>query len=211
MRIFILVLLLLSSRVSRAQSYEGTVKHQNRQQPAAILDVAHPTDLVMAAMAGYLRKKKKSSQTDIEGFSTFLNSQMPDMGANADLYFRVEPRGDKDRETSVVYLLLTTLKTDQVPPDTLHYLDMKDAKTYLNDLALVIEAYDLDRKVEVLKDEIYFSESVYTNLETDSLRLAKDRSLIDSRIVTNDADLKRIKEELQMQKRKLTDYNIRRK
>lgn len=149
-----------------AQSYEGTVKYQGLLQPAAILEVKYPVDVVVAAMASYLNKKMKSAETDIKGFATFRNSQMPDTGDNADLYFKVDNKEGRS-EITTISLLLTHLKLNQITPDTLHYLNMKEARAYLDDLALGIDDYNLEKKVNILQEEIYYAESVYANIEDD--------------------------------------------
>jgi|GEM_PF-4141881 len=211
MKYLIPAVLLLLGNVSRAQSYEGTVRHRNSDLPAAVLEVPYPTDMVMAAMAGYLTKKMKSAETDIKGFATFRNSQMPDTGENADLYFRVEGKNRQEKELSVIYLMLTTIKTDQVPADTLRYLDMKEARAYLDDLALAITAYDLEKQLSRLNDEIRFAESVYANLEDDRRQIEREQKTLDSKTDANAKALLNKKQEIEMQKQRHAALERRRK
>jgi hypothetical protein len=211
MKYTLLILLLLVCHSGQSQSYEGTVKHRNRQQPAAILEVAHPEDMVMAAMAQYLNKKMKSAETDIKGFATFRNSQMPDTGLNADLYFKVERKSARETEVTVISLLITTLDLSQVPPDTLYYLKMKDAKAYLDDLAIGIAAYDLEKRIDRLRDDIYFEESVYSNLDDDARKIERDKTILEERALANNKILKAKRAEIDLQKKELARFMKQRK
>ncbi len=211
MKYSVLAFLLLVGNLAHAQSFEGTVKHQGRQQPAAVLEVPYSNDIVMAAMANYLSKKRKSAETDIPGFATFRNSQMPDTGENADLYFRVERKTRHEKDISVVYLLLTTLNEAQIPRDTLHYLNMKDARAHLDDLALVITAYDLEKQVSSLYDEIHFMESVYGNLDDDRKQIETEQKTLNGKFARNAEALQDKRVEIDAHKRKLAELTGQRK
>lgn len=196
MKYLILFLPWLMGYHATAQSYESTVKYQGRRQPAAILEVAYPVDVVVAAMASYLTKKMKSAETDIKGFATFRNSQMPDTGDNADLYFKVESKKDHEREITIISLLITNPKLQQVPADSLYYLNMTEARAYLDDLFLGIEEYDLDKKVNILQEEIYYAESVYANIEDDIKQDDGDKKKTDNKSEDDKKALKNKKREI---------------
>ena len=202
MRYLILLLLYFYTDHCSAQPYEGMVKYKGIQSPAAKLEVAYPTDIVMAAMTSYLSRKMKSAETDVKGFATFRNSQMPDTGQNADLFFKVESKGGS-RERTIVSLLITYPKTNQQPPDSLYYLNMTEAKAFLGDLELAIGSYDIDRKVKALQDEIYFAESVYNNIEDDVKRDDGDKIKLDNKSVSNKKALLYKKSEIETLKRAL--------
>ena len=203
MKCLILFLFLFYGHAVEAQSYDGTVKYKNRQQPAAILEVAYPTDVVMAAVTSYLSKRIKSAETHIKGFATFRNSQMPDTGENADLYFKIDRKSSREKETTIISLLLTHPKLNQVPPDTLYYLNMEEAKVYLNDLALIINAYDLRKKIKVLQDEIYFAEAVYANIEDDVGKCEGEKKILNDKFLVNTKAFQSKKAEIESLKRAL--------
>src|ERR1043165_4396212 len=100
---------LLTTLLVYGQAKEGTVKYQDAQQPAAVIELPYPADVVNAAMKDYLSKKGKSRSTDIKGFITFRNTQpLQNDSVNADLYFKIEKKSRKEKEATVVSLLLMT-------------------------------------------------------------------------------------------------------
>ena len=135
--------ILLVSVFSYGQAQEGTVEYQKRLQPAAVIELPYPPSVVDAAMNDYLSKKGKSRSNDIKGFITFRNTNpVQSDSTNADLYFKTERKSRKEKEVTVVSLLLMPTEA-QASTGNLHYLNMDDARSYLNDLASAIEAYDL--------------------------------------------------------------------
>jgi hypothetical protein len=52
--------ILLISVFGYGQAHEGAVQYQNKLQPAAVIELPYPPDVVDAAMSDYLSKKGKS-------------------------------------------------------------------------------------------------------------------------------------------------------
>src|SRR5438067_3924123 len=107
-QIIILVCSLFLFTIIYGQATEGTVEVQKNLQPAAVIELPYSPDRVHSAMDDYLSKKGRSRSTDIKGFTTFRNTQAaPTDSVNADLYFKVERKSRKEKEVSIVSLLLT--------------------------------------------------------------------------------------------------------
>jgi hypothetical protein len=136
--------IMLISVFGYGQAYEGTVQYDTKAQPAAVIELPYPPSVVDAAMNDYLSKKGKSRSTDIKGFTTYRNTQpVQNESVNADLYFKAERKSKKEKEVTVVFLLLMPNEV-QTNTANLHYVNMNDAKDYLNDLATAIDAYNLE-------------------------------------------------------------------
>jgi len=186
------------------QAKEGTVKYQKIQQPAAVIELPYSPDLVNAAMNDYLSKKGKSKGTDLKGFTTYRNTQLQQNEvANADLYFRVERKNDQDKGTSTISLLLTAPKENSGSADGLHYLNMEQAITYLNNLAPAIEAYDLELHIKDQNDAVIKAESKYKSLTEDGADLEKKRVDLEKKQLDNKQEQQTQANEIENQKQKL--------
>lgn len=186
-KILLLISLLFVSIIMVGQAKEGSVKSNKQQQPAAVIELPYSPDIVSAAMNDYLSKKGRSKGNDIRGFTTYRNTQplQNDTAANADLYIKVERKSSQEKGNSIISLLLTAPKDDQVTELDMHYFNMEQAKGFLNDLVPVIEAYNLEQQIKEQNEIVIKSESKYKNLLDDSTDLDKKRSGIEKKLQEN--------------------------
>jgi len=186
------------------QAKEGTVKYQRIQQPAAVLELPYGPDLVNAAMNDYLSKKGKSKGNDLKGFTTFRNTQLlQNDEANADLYFRVERKNNQEKGTSTISMLLTAPKENSQSVDNLHYLNMEQAKTFLNDLTPAIVAYDLEQQIKNQNEAVIKAESKYKSLADDGIDIEKKRVNLEKNQLDNKQAQQTQATEIENQKQKL--------
>jgi hypothetical protein len=211
-RTFLSLCLLFITGLVYGQAQEGRVEYQKSQQPAAVIELPYAPDLVNAAMNDYLSKKGKSRGNDLKGFTTFRNTQLAkNDSANADLYFRVERKNKHEKETSIVSLLLTMPKEGEVTANNLHYLNMEQAKAYLNELVPAIEAYNLEVQIKDQNQAVIKAESKYKSLADDGADLEKKRESIEKKIQDNKEEQQRQKTEVETQKQKLEVWVSQRK
>jgi hypothetical protein len=158
-KIILFLSILVISVLSYGQSYEGTVQYQKQLQPAAIIELPYPPSVVNAAMDDYLSKKGKSRSSDIKGFRTFRNTDaVIGDSTNADLYFKTERKSRKEKQVTVISLLLRPTDA-QTNTDNLHYMNIGDARNYLNDLASAIDAYNLEVTIKDQNDAVIKAEA----------------------------------------------------
>ena len=203
--------ILLISLLDYGQAREGTVEYQKRLQPAAVIELPYPPSVVDAAMNDYLSKKGRSRSTDVKGFSTFRNTQPVLTDAvNADLYFKIERKSRKEKETSVLSLLVEPAG-GQADTGNLRYLDMNEAKNYLNDLASAIDAYNLEQTIKDQNDAVIKAEIKYKSIVSDGDDLEKKRTALDKKIADNKNDQQQQLKEIESKKQKLSQWVGRRK
>lgn len=204
-RIFLLVPTFLISVLIFGQAQEGTVEYLKNQQPAAFIELPYETHIINEAMNDYLSKKGKSRVDDLKGFTTYRNTQLIGKDSvNADLYFKVERRNKQEKEVSIIYLLLTMPKESPVTVNNVHHLNMAQAKTYLNELAPAIEAYNLELLIKHQNESIIRSENKFKNLMDDASDLEKKRVTVENNILENKQNQKNQQSDLENQKQKLT-------
>lgn len=210
--------MLLITCLIYGQAQEGTVEYQKSQQPAAVIELAYTPDIVTAAMNDYLSKKGKSKGNDIKGFTTFRNTQaLQNDSVNADLYFKMERKSRREKQVTVVSLLLT-VPTEGSAAANMHHLNMEQAKTYLNDLVPAIEAYNLELEIKNQNEAVAKSESKYKSLTNDGADLEKKRVNIEKNAEDNKQNIQQNKNaqenqltEVENQKQKLAELVNRRK
>jgi len=203
--------ILLISVLGYGQAYESTVQYQNKLQPAAVIELPYPPSVVNAAMSDYLSKKGKSKSDDIKGFTTFRNTQpVQSDSVNADLYFKTEHKSKKDKEVTVVSLLLMPNEA-QTNTGNLHHLNMDDAKEYLNGLATTVGEYNLEIMIKDQNDAVMKAEAKYKSLAHDGEDLENKRTAIEKKIADNKNDQQQQLKEIGNQKEKLTQWIGQRK
>ena len=190
--------------VSYGQAQEGSVEYQHKLQPAAVIELPYSPSMVDAAMNDYLSKKGKSKGDDIKGFTTYRNMQaVSNDSSNADLYFKTERKSHKEKEITVVSLLLSP--TDmQTNNSHLHYMDMEEGKTYLNNLAIAVDAYNLELTIKDQNHAVIIAETKYKILAGEGSDLENKRTAIEKKIADNKADQQQQLKEIENQKQKLT-------
>lgn len=203
--------ILLISLFGYGQAYESAVQYQDKLQPAAVIDLPYPPSVVDAAMNDYLSKKGKSRGNDMKGFITFRNTQpVQNDSVNADLYFKTERKSKKEKEVTVVSLLVMPNEV-QSNTGNLHYLNMNDAKDYLNGLATAIEAYNLELTIKDQNDAVTKAEAKYKSLANEGEELENKRTSIEKKIADNKNDQQQQLKEIDNQKQKLTQWVSQRK
>ena len=205
-KISLLFSIILISVFSYGQAFEGAVQYQKQLQPAATIELPYPPSVVDAAMNDYLSKKGKSRSNGMKGFTTFRNTEpLLNDSANADLYFKTERKNRKEKEVTIVSLL--------VMPNSgnLHYLNMDDAKNYLNGLAIAIEAYNLELTIKNQNDDVIKAEAKYKSLTKEGEELQNKKSAIDKKVADNKNEQQLQLKEVDNQKQKLTQWINQRK
>ena len=196
------VFLLLVSSACFSQAMEGSVKVGKDLQPAAVIQLPYESGVVGDALTDYLSKKGRSKGTDLKGFTTFRNMQAgADNSANADLYFKVERKSRQEKGITLVSLLLTAPKESDVAG--LHYMNIEEAKAFLNGLVPTIEAFNLEQMMKDQNVAIIKAENKYKNLVEDGNDLEKKKTAIEKKITENKMDIQSQESEVALQKQKL--------
>lgn len=203
-RTILLFCLLLTISIAYGQAQKGSVSYQKRQQTAAVIELPYTPNIVMAALNDYLSKKGRSKSTDLKGFTTYRNTTpVANDSTNADLYFKVERKSRQDKETTIVSLLLTMPSDETTNPTNQHYLNMDEAKVYLNELTPAIEAYNLELQIKDQNGAVTAAEDRYKNLTNEGSDLEKRKEELDRKIHNNKMEQQAQLNEIELQKQKL--------
>lgn len=202
---------LLFGGMAYGQAQEGTITYQKNLLPAAVIELPYSPGVVSSALSDYLSKKGKSKGTDMKGFTTFRNTQpAPNDSVNADLYFKIERKSRKDRETTVISLL-TVAKEGASALNNTHYLTMDEAKDYLNNLVPAITSFNLEQRIKDQNEMVAKAESKYKKLTDEGADLEKKRNSLEKRIGENKQQQQAQTSEIELQKQKLASWVAQRK
>jgi hypothetical protein len=206
-----LLLMLISAKLSFSQAVAGKVDYQKSSQPASIIELPYNPDLIEAALKDFLGKKgvKESSS---KGFSQYRGVQLAAADPTlSDLYFKIDRKSRKEREISVVYLVVTKPGENPSTRSSEDNYGTDQAKNFLNDIGPSIEAYSLDQNIKGQDDVVKKAEKKLNNLVDDGKDLEKQKKRIEDKIQDNIKDQDNQKNEVQKQKQALDALNSKRK
>src|SRR5689334_7612758 len=181
-KILFLSPLLLAVSFLFGQANEGLVTYQKKQQPAAVISLPYSVELINMVMSDYL-SKKGSKASDIKGFKTYRNTRLMDNDStSADLYFKIDPANTKDKVQSTVYLMVGVPNEDVANRNPGAQFNMDQAKTFLNNLLPVMEAYKLEVQIRDQNDLVIREEKKYKSMVDDGLDLTKRKFDLDRKV-----------------------------
>ena len=210
-RIIIFFLLLISASYSYSQAYEAKLEVQRKNHVAAVMEVPYPTDQVEDAIKDYMAKKgfKVNSSKGIFSFKGVkLN---PNNTENNDLHFKVERKSRKEKEVSLIHLVISkeneTL-AQRIPDDR---AGIEDGKSFLNAMTPQMEAYGLEVEITEQDKTVKKAEKKLENLGDDQQDLEKRIKNLEEKLEQNKKDQDSQKGEITKQKNILEALKSKRK
>ncbi len=210
-RIFIFLILLISASYSYSQAYEAKLEVQRKNHVAAVMEVPYPPDQVEDAIKDYMAKKgfKVNSSKGIYSFKGVkLN---PNNTENNDLHFKVERKSRKEKEVSLIHLVISkeneTL-AQRIPDDR---AGIEDGKSFLNAMTPQMEAYSLEVEITEQDKTVKKAEKKLENLGDDQQDLEKRIKNLEEKLEQNKKDQDSQKGEITKQKNILEALKSKRK
>ena len=200
---------LLFAACSFAQPYEGTVDYQKKGEKAIIIEFPYPPSVVEDAIVDKMDKlgyKKKESK----GFLVYKNIVLTDVSNEAaDYMIKVERKSRKDRDESVVYLLIS--RNDENIIARSDALINSNAKTFLNNLSPTVEAFNLEVQIKDQDDAVTKAEKKLKNLQDDEDNMLKKIKKLQDDLRDNARDQQDQQKEIEKQRQVLDALKLKRK
>jgi hypothetical protein len=204
-KIILTASLLVFTLISFGQAQEGSVEYKRKLYPAAVIELPYSESVINSAMSDFLSKKGKSKISDLRGFTTYRNTdEIAKDSSNADLYFKVERKSRREKEVASISLLLIS-PNDDSSKENVHYLNMEQAKTYLNELSLTIESYSLENLIKEQNEEIIQAEAKLVNMAGEIADLEQKKMSLEQKIMDNKKDHDNQQKELRKLKKTLAE------
>lgn len=206
-KIILLAAMLIISRFSFAQSYEGTVDYQKNKQATAILELPYPPGVVEDAIKDKMKRMGYSGK-ESKGFIVFKGVR-DSSGKEMDYLVRVERKSRKEKDESMIYLFGQGTNIDMTK--TGDGSDMDYLKTQLNKMRPDIEAYNLEVQIADQEETVKKAQKKYDNLQDDQKSLEKKLKRLQDDIADNKKDQENQQREIENQRKILETLKAKRK
>lgn len=210
-RIVTLLVLLLAFAISFSQSYEAKMEHQRKEHVAAVIELPYPVDVVEDAIKSYMAKKgyKVTSAKGVHSFKGVkLHSANPD---NNDIHFKVERKSRKEKEVSLVHLVVSKENESLIQRMADDRAGIEDAKSFLNGMTPHFEAHHLEVEITSQDKSVKKAEKKLDDLVEDQLDLEKKIKNLQDKLEQNKKDQEAQKAEVANQKTILENLKGKRK
>jgi hypothetical protein len=204
-----LIVLVAVKTTVHAQAYDGKIDYQKTQQAVAIIEFPYNQDVVEDGIKDYMAKLGYKN-SNAKGFTVFRAARL-DSSSNdlSDLYFKMDRKGRKEKDVTVVTLLPAKPNQDILARagDSSIGPKIESAKSFLNNMAPFLDAHNTDVQVKAQQDVLKKAQKKLTGLQDDQASLEKkNRNLLSDQdqnkndllkqtqdmqnTVSNDADVK---------------------
>src|SRR3954465_1651907 len=141
-----LLLLMLSFSLTSAFSQEvmeAKVEFQKTTQPAVMVELPYPSDVVEDAIKEYFVRIGVKAD-DTHGFQLFKSTRLGTTDAwNSDLYFKVDRKSRKDKDESVVYFFATPENQQPNLRKPGDFYGVDGARNFMKSMLPSIDSYNL--------------------------------------------------------------------
>jgi hypothetical protein len=214
MKQFFLVLVgFVSSFIAFAQptASEGSTDFQRTTQPAAIIELPYSEKVVEKAIKEYMSKKGYKDD-DSKGFKIFRGYKIKNShDYNSDLYFKIERKGRREKEATVIFLIAGKTGEDIKKRVVNDNSSIDGAKDLLEDMIPAIVAADLEVQILDQEDVIKKADKKYNGLIDDQNDYEKRIKGLEDKLVENKKDQEKQKEEVKKQREILQALRDKRK
>jgi hypothetical protein len=159
---------------AQPQSYVATAEYQKTPQTAAGIDLPYTSDIVLDAIKDQMAKKGIRG-IGLKGYTLYRGVRLSDSATVLnDLYFKVDRKSRQEKNVSVVTLIVVNPSED---PATRAAggagMNLDQPRSFLNDLAPVAEARNLEADITGEQDILKKSQKKYNTLQDDQSDLEK--------------------------------------
>jgi hypothetical protein len=195
--------------IAAAQSYEGTVEYQKKDEKAIVMEFPYPPSVVEDAIIDKMDKlgyKKKESK----GFLIYKDVVLKEISSEAaDYMIKVERKSRKDKDESVVYFLVNRNSENILARNDA--LVNSNAKTFMDRLTPDVDAYNLELQIKSQEETVAKAEKKLKNLKEDQDSMEKKIKKLQEDLKDNGKNQEDQQKEINKQKEALDNMKGRRK
>jgi hypothetical protein len=179
---------------------EGSTDFQRTTQPAAIIELPYSEKVVEKAIKEYMSKKGVKDD-DNKGYKIFRGYKIKNAHEySSDLYFKIERKSRREKETTVVFLVAGKNGEDIKKRVVNDNISIDGCKELLEDMIPAIAAYDLEVQIQDQEDVIKKAEKKYSGLIDDQKDYEKRIKALEDKLEQNKKDQEKQQEEVKKQK-----------
>jgi hypothetical protein len=201
-QLFLFLTGFVASLIAYAQptASEGSTDFQRTTQPAAIIELPYSEKVVEKAIKEYMSKKGVKDD-DNKGYKIFRGYKIKNAHEyNSDLYFKIERKSRREKESTVVFLVAGKNGEDIKKRVVSDNASIDGCKELLEDMIPAIAAYDLEVQIQDQEDVIKKAEKKYTGMIDDQKDYEKRIKALEDKLEQNKKDQEKQQEEVKKQK-----------
>ena len=186
------------------------VDYLNTGREALANEIGYPEKTINYAIDESMAKQGIKGKSN-KGFMVYHGVLVPGLGDNScDLYFSVDRKNKKDKEISLVTMMVSK-GGDNFITDSSDAVLMGKAKAWLDTLGNMVAVYDLEQQIASQEEKVKKNEKKLKNLQDDGKDLEKKRKKTEEDINDNNKTQASQQEELENQKKILETLKGNRK
>lgn len=200
-------LLLSFPSVSLSQTRVEKVAYQKADRDALVIEIPFPEKTVSGAILDTMQKmgfKEKSAK----GFSVYNGVKMQALGEGSyDLYFSTERKSKKEKETSVVTLLISA-GLDNFVSSSAQVVDK--AKLFMDSFPGMVQRYDLELQIAEQEDLVKKNDKKMEAMIDEAAANAKAKKKLEEKIADHEKAVEKQREQSEVQKKILETLKAKR-
>lgn len=191
--------------VSYSQAYESSIEYNKKKQNAYTIDYSYPAEALENAIVskiegmGYKGKTEKGLFNKDKGFIVFKSAFINNISDQAmDYIVKVEQKSRKDKNTSVLYMIVDKDGMDASP--TFDSDVVRKIKNFLESLQPDVEAANLELQINDQQDVVTKAEKKLKNLKDDQASMEKKIKNLQDDLKKNGKDQEDAQKDIENQK-----------
>ena len=209
----LVIVLIIGIMTARAQSSFTTIQFNHKMQPALVLELPNTTDDAQGTILQKLKQTGYKPETQghlfwkknkIDGFYAFNGVVLPSLSnEKLDMYFKVVQKNKEEKNSSTVYLLVSTGNENFASPEGDTAL-WNSSQMFFNSFVEKTTAFSLEQDISAQENVLKNAQNKLTNLQKDEKDLA-------DKTVKNQKAQKNEQLNIEAQGKALEDLKLKRK
>ncbi|UAY52521.1 hypothetical protein [Ferruginibacter albus] len=202
--------LFLFNTHSKAQAYTGQSDFNKTMQSAAIVELPFENGTTSDAINNKFKSLGYSSKSSGD-YKLYKGIKLAELGDGTyDIYLKVDKKSKKEKDRSVVYMLISS-GYEKFIPEAANADLFNNAKTFLNNLMPSVVAVDLENQITAQEDAVKKANKKLSNLNEDGEDLAKKQKKLEQDIADNKSSIANQQKEVAAQQQILETLKSKRK
>jgi hypothetical protein len=207
---------MLAAATGHTQAYEATIEYNKKKHQAIVIEFPYSAEAVENAIVdkmsklGYKAKEEKGIFNKDKGFRVYKNAFVTDISDNSmDYIVKVEPKSRKEKDVSLLYLIVNKNGEDVVKTFDAH--GMGKSKEFLNNLSPHVEASHLELQIKAQEETVAKAEKKFKSLQDDQKSMEDKIKKLQDDLKTNAKEQEDAQKDIENQKLALEALQGRRK
>jgi hypothetical protein len=207
---------LLLSLFATAQAYEDKIEYDKKKQPAFVIEFSYPPEAVENAVIakmqkmGYKGKEEKGLFNKDKGFRIYKNAFISEISDKKyDYVVQVERKSRKEKDEAVLHFII--LDGDVNAISAFNGEEMRNAKSFLNDLLPEVEEANLELEIRAQEELLSKAEKKLKTLESDKSDMESKIKKLESDLESNERTQEDTRKDIENQRNLLESLKIKRR